>query len=361
MLHSRMQHRDISPYCERVRAIEQNVSEVFVGKQLFVGKQRQVRHMLIGFIAGLHVPDRGCPRSPARPRWHAAWRRAPAPTTDEYNSPPTCCPGDIVGMTVWNNETRQFDFKQGAIMHQFILADEINRASPRTQSSLLEAMQEGSVTVDGTTYRLPDPFFVIATQNPVTFIGVFHLPEGELDRFGISLSIGYPHSDDEVRILDHYGSDPLHDTAAGGAAAGRDRPAQRGTLGHRIGRCAPLHHRGRQPDADQPAAAPRHQPARLAAHHDGGTGRSADHRARLRDAGRRDGGGRHRADPPRRPVGRGAHGEPVAPIRSWSAFCSRCRFLPDWHDCLPGRHVRPRGRRGGTVGAAVRGPRSRSR
>ena len=94
-------------------------------------------------------------------------------------------------------------------MHQFILADEINRASPRTQSSLLEAMQEGSVTVDGTTYRLPQPFFVIATQNPVTFIGVFHLPEGELDRFGISLSIGYPPADDEIRILDQYAWDPL--------------------------------------------------------------------------------------------------------------------------------------------------------
>ena len=204
MLHSSMQQRDISPYCEQVRAIERNVSEVFVGKQ------RQVRHMLIGFIAGLHVLIEDVPGVGKT----TLARCLAASTGTDYGRiqfTPDLLPGDIVGMTVWNNETRQFEFKQGAIMHQFILADEINRASPRTQSSLLEAMQEGSVTVDGTTYRLPDPFFVIATQNPVTFIGVFHLPEGELDRFGISLSIGYPHNDDEVRILDQYASDPLHE------------------------------------------------------------------------------------------------------------------------------------------------------
>ena len=204
MLHFDMQQRDISPYCDQVRAIEHNVSEVFVGKQ------RQVRHMLIGFIAGLHVLIEDVPGVGKT----TLARCLAASTGIDYGRiqfTPDLLPGDIVGMTVWNNESRQFEFKQGAIMHQFILADEINRASPRTQSSLLEAMQEGSVTIDGTTYRLPDPFFVIATQNPVTFIGVFHLPEGELDRFGISLSIGYPHSDDEVRILDQYASDPLHE------------------------------------------------------------------------------------------------------------------------------------------------------
>ena len=184
MLHSSMEHRDITPYCDQVRAIERNVSEIFVGKQ------RQVRHMLIGYIAGLHVLIEDVPGVGKT----TLARCLAASTGTDYGRiqfTPDLLPGDIVGMTVWNNEARQFEFKQGAIMHQFILADEINRASPRTQSSLLEAMQESSVTVDGTTYRLPDPFFVIATQNPVTFIGVFHLPEGELDRFGISLSIGY--------------------------------------------------------------------------------------------------------------------------------------------------------------------------
>jgi MoxR-like ATPase len=197
-----MAQRDIAPFCEQIRTIERNVCEVFIGKQ------RQVRHMLIGFIAGLHVLIEDVPGVGKT----TLARCLAASTGIDYGRiqfTPDLLPGDIVGMTVWNNENRQFEFKQGAIMHQFILADEINRASPRTQSSLLEAMQEGSVTVDGTTYRLPEPFFVIATQNPVTFIGVFHLPEGELDRFGISLSIGYPHVDDEIRILDQYALDPL--------------------------------------------------------------------------------------------------------------------------------------------------------
>jgi MoxR-like ATPase len=89
-------------------------------------------------------------------------------------------------------------------MHQFVLADEINRASAQTQSALLEAMQEGSVTVDGTTYPLPEPFFVIATQNPITFSGTFQLPEAQIDRFGISFSVGYPTASDEIKILERF-------------------------------------------------------------------------------------------------------------------------------------------------------------
>jgi MoxR-like ATPase len=120
---------------------------------------------------------------------------------------PDLLPGDIVGMNVWNQVRNEFVFRSGAIMHQFILADEINRASPRTQSSLLEAMQEESVTVDGVTYKLPDPFFVVATQNPSSFTGSFHLPEGEIDRFGISFSIGYPVREDEREILRRFQDD----------------------------------------------------------------------------------------------------------------------------------------------------------
>ncbi|MBN2509894.1 MAG: MoxR family ATPase [Spirochaetales bacterium] len=117
---------------------------------------------------------------------------------------PDVLPGDIIGMTVWSQEKRDFVFKPGSIMHQFILADEINRASPRTQAALLEAMQEQRVTVDGTTYSLPDMFFVLATQNPVTFAGTFALPEAEIDRFGISFSMGYPAHADEVDILSRF-------------------------------------------------------------------------------------------------------------------------------------------------------------
>ena len=193
---------NIASCCEHITTIENNICKVFVGKQ------SQVRQVLIGFISGLHVLIEDVPGVGKT----TLARCLAASTGTDYGRiqfTPDLLPGDILGMTVWNNDNRQFEFRSGAIMHQFILADEINRASPRTQSSLLEAMQEGAVTVDGTTYRLPEPFFVIATQNPATFIGVFHLPEGELDRFGISLSIGYPESDDEARILDQYGLDPL--------------------------------------------------------------------------------------------------------------------------------------------------------
>jgi MoxR-like ATPase len=123
---------------------------------------------------------------------------------------PDLLPGDIVGMTIWKPDRQEFIFKQGAVMHQFVLADEINRASPRTQSSLLEAMQENTVTVDGKTYPLPQPFFVVATQNPSHFSGAFQLPEGEVDRFGISFSIGYPEDLEEQEILARFqASNPL--------------------------------------------------------------------------------------------------------------------------------------------------------
>ncbi len=105
---------------------------------------------------------------------------------------PDLMPGDIVGMTVWSPEKRSFLYRAGAIMHQFVLVDEVNRTSPRTQSSRLEAMQERSVTVDGKSYPLPELFFVVATQNPEIFVGTFPLPESELDRFGLSFSLGYP-------------------------------------------------------------------------------------------------------------------------------------------------------------------------
>jgi MoxR-like ATPase len=114
---------------------------------------------------------------------------------------PDLLPGDITGVTVWDQTERSFVYKEGAIMHQFILADEINRASPRTQSSLLEAMQEETVSVDGRSYPLPQPFFVIATQNPTEFVGAFPLPEGELDRFGLSFSVGYPGREEGRKIL----------------------------------------------------------------------------------------------------------------------------------------------------------------
>jgi MoxR-like ATPase len=114
---------------------------------------------------------------------------------------PDLLPNDITGVSIFNQQTAQFEFRHGPVFVNVLLADEINRATPRTQSALLEAMQEQQVTVDGETRLLPRPFMVLATQNPVEFEGTFPLPEAQLDRFIMRVSLGYPSSDDERQIL----------------------------------------------------------------------------------------------------------------------------------------------------------------
>jgi MoxR-like ATPase len=115
---------------------------------------------------------------------------------------PDLMPSDITGTSVLDLKTQEFDFRPGPIFTQVLLADEINRATPKTQAALLEAMQEHQVTVDGVTYPLPEPFFVLATQNPVELEGTFPLPEAQLDRFLVRVRLGYPDRDEEERILE---------------------------------------------------------------------------------------------------------------------------------------------------------------
>lgn len=123
---------------------------------------------------------------------------------------PDTMPSDITGFTVYNKETGEFDYKQGAIFCNLFMGDEINRASAKTQSALLEAMEENSVTVDGVTHRLPTPFICIATQNPTGSAGTQPLPDSQLDRFMVKLSIGYPRAEEQVEILRrHQHSDPI--------------------------------------------------------------------------------------------------------------------------------------------------------
>jgi MoxR-like ATPase len=111
-------------------------------------------------------------------------------------------PSDVTGVSIFNQKTREFEFRPGPIMAQVVLTDEINRATPKTQAALLEAMQELQVTVDGVTYQLPRPFLILATQNPIEYEGTFPLPEAQLDRFLIRIRLGYPDQHDEVAILD---------------------------------------------------------------------------------------------------------------------------------------------------------------
>jgi MoxR-like ATPase len=117
---------------------------------------------------------------------------------------PDLLPGDITGVSIFNQKTRDFEFRPGPIMTQIVLADEINRATPKTQSALLEAMEERQVTVDEQTYRMPEPFLILATQNPIEYEGTFPLPEGQLDRFLMRITLGYPSPTEEMRILDSH-------------------------------------------------------------------------------------------------------------------------------------------------------------
>jgi MoxR-like ATPase len=125
---------------------------------------------------------------------------------------PDLLPSDITGVSVWNQDTREFEFKPGAIFANIVVGDEINRASPKTQSALLESMEEGQLTVDGITYPLDPPFLVLATQNPVEMEGTYPLPEAQRDRFTARLAIGYPSPEAELAMVDQHGvGSPLDD------------------------------------------------------------------------------------------------------------------------------------------------------
>ncbi|MBI2867030.1 MAG: MoxR family ATPase [Chloroflexi bacterium] len=115
---------------------------------------------------------------------------------------PDLLPGDVTGVSVYNQRSGDFQFRPGPVMAQIVLADEINRATPKTQSALLEAMEERQVTIDGRTYPLPNPFLVLATQNPIEYEGTYPLPEAQLDRFMLNIRLGYPSKADEVRIIE---------------------------------------------------------------------------------------------------------------------------------------------------------------
>lgn len=115
---------------------------------------------------------------------------------------PDIMPSDIIGFSMINNKTGEFEYRPGAAMCNFLLADEINRASPKAQSSLLEIMEEGQISLDGNTFKLPSPFMVMATQNPVETYGTYHLPEAQMDRFFMKVSMGYPSADEEIKILE---------------------------------------------------------------------------------------------------------------------------------------------------------------
>ena len=169
-------------------------------EKVVVGKRREIELLLCAMLSGGHVLIEDVP-GVGKTTLAAAVARACGLDFRRAQFTPDVMASDITGFNMYNRSTEKFEFREGLAMTNIMLADEINRASPKTQSSLLEAMEESSVTVDGVTYRLEKPFFVIATQNPSGYVGTYPLPEAQLDRFSIRMSMGYPTDDEEYAII----------------------------------------------------------------------------------------------------------------------------------------------------------------
>ncbi|HEY4032935.1 MAG TPA: MoxR family ATPase [Ktedonobacteraceae bacterium] len=191
-------------------AVQRVVSNV---ERVIVGKAQAVAFSLIAVICHGHVLIEDVP-GVGKTVLTKAIARSIGCTFKRIQFTPDLLPSDVTGVSIYNQKTGNFEFRPGPIMSQIVLADEVNRATPRTQSALLEAMEEAQVTVDGVTYHLPEPFMVMATQNPIEYEGTFPLPEAQLDRFMMNIKLGYPKASDEVKILtSHQHHHPLDDLA----------------------------------------------------------------------------------------------------------------------------------------------------
>ena len=167
---------------------------------VILGKDKQIREIMAAFLAGGHILLEDIP-GVGKTTLATAFSKAMALDCKRVQFTPDVMPSDLTGYSVYRNDLGQFIYQPGSVFCNLLLADEINRTSPKTQSALLQIMEESKVTVDGNTYELPDPFVVIATQNPIGSIGTQKLPESQLDRFMIKLSMGYPQIEDEVAIM----------------------------------------------------------------------------------------------------------------------------------------------------------------
>lgn len=178
-------------------------------QQVVVGQNRAVDLLLIALVSRGHILLEDVPGI-GKTTLASALSRSLNLELSRIQFTPDVMPSDVTGFNMYNPASASFEFRPGAIMANIILADEINRSSPKTQSSLLEAMQDQQVSVDGTTYPLPSPFMVLATQNTIEQIGTYPLPEAQLDRFMIRMSLGYPSAEEEIAIYNrHSGYSPL--------------------------------------------------------------------------------------------------------------------------------------------------------
>jgi MoxR-like ATPase len=170
-------------------------------ERVIVGKHNEVRLALVALLCRGHLLIEDVPGT-GKTVLAKAIARSLGCSFRRIQFTPDLLPSDVTGLSIYNQKNQEFEFRPGPIMAQVVLADEINRATPKTQSALLECMEERQATIDGTTYQMPDPFLVIATQNPIEYEGTFALPEAQLDRFMLRLRLGYPEQIEEIVILD---------------------------------------------------------------------------------------------------------------------------------------------------------------
>jgi MoxR-like ATPase len=194
-----MATRTVASFADLFETIVDNVD------QIIQGKEQAVRLALVAMVSEGHLLIEDVP-GVGKTSLAKALARSIDGDWHRIQFTPDLLPSDVTGVTVYNRQTASFAFRPGGIFANLVLADEINRASPKTQAALLEAMEERQVTVDTTTYRLPAPFMVIATQNPVEHEGTYPLPESQLDRFLLRIRMGYPDRTAEIAMLDAHGS-----------------------------------------------------------------------------------------------------------------------------------------------------------
>jgi MoxR-like ATPase len=200
-----MEPRDAASVLEQDRfdwAVDAGARFVSNVELVVYGKRDEVRLVLAALMCGGHVLFEDVPGTAKTVLARAVAGSVVGAVSSRVQCTPDLQPTDVTGLSVFDQREREFVFRPGPVFANVVLVDEINRAMPKTQSALLEAMAEGQVTVDGVTRLLPDPFFLLATENPIEYEGTFPLPEAQLDRFLLKTALGYPDADDEVRILE---------------------------------------------------------------------------------------------------------------------------------------------------------------
>jgi MoxR-like ATPase len=210
---------DLQAFAERIAA---NIERVIIGKR------EAVEFAVIGLLAEGHILIEDVP-GVGKTMLARSLARSLGCSFSRIQFTPDMLPSDLTGVYIFNQRTREFEFRPGPLLAQVVLADEINRATPKTQSALLEAMGERQITVDGVSHELPEPFMVLATQNPIEYEGTFPLPEAQLDRFLLRIHLGYAEPEQEIEILDRQQYAHPLDSLEAVATAGEISAAQAAT------------------------------------------------------------------------------------------------------------------------------------